>query len=78
MVKSVDPEIGDLGPDDLQAVAWFIEKEKWTNNGWTTKAGEGGSLDYEMAFAGAPDQEAVRVLRREINAGHFKGQHGQG
>ena len=69
MVKSVDPEIGDLGPDDLQAVAWFIEKEKWTNNGWTTKAGEGGSLDYEMAFAGAPDQEAVRVLRREINAG---------
>ena len=41
-VKSVIPEMGDLGPDDLQAVAWFMEKELWTKNGWTTKAGEGG------------------------------------
>ena len=69
IVKQYDPTIGDLGPDDLQAVAWFIEKENWTKNGWTSKAGEGGSLDYEMSLAGAADSEAVRGLRREINQG---------
>ena len=69
IVKRVAPKIGDLGPDDLQAVAWFIEKEKWTNNGWTSKAGEGGSLDYEMSLAGAPDPQAVKDLRRDINKG---------
>ena len=63
------PEVGNVGPDDLQAVAWFIEKENWTKNGWTTKAGEGGSLDYEMSLAGAPDQARVSELRRDINKG---------
>jgi len=70
MLKNVAPQIGDLGPDDLQAVAWFIEKENWTKNGWTTKAGEGGSLDYEMSLAGAADQQAVKDLRRDINTGY--------
>lgn len=69
IVKRVAPQVGNLGPDDLQAVAWFIEKEKWTNNGWTSKAGEGGSLDYEMSLAGAADQQAVKDLRRDINKG---------
>jgi len=69
IIKNVAPQIGDLGPDDLQAVAWFIEKEKWTNNGWTSKAGEGGSLDYEMSLAGAADPQAVKDLRRDINQG---------
>jgi hypothetical protein len=69
MIRSVSPELGDLGPDDLQAVAWFIEKERWTNNGWTTKAGEGGSLEYEMSLAGAPDQARIDELRRSINQG---------
>jgi hypothetical protein len=69
IIKSAAPQIGDLGPDDLQAVAWFIEKEKWTNNGWTTKAGEGGSLDYEMSLAGAADPQAIKDLRRDINKG---------
>ena len=68
IIKNIAPDIGDLGPDDLQAVAWFIEKEKWTNNGWTTKAGEGGSLDYEMSLAGAADQAGVNELRKGINA----------
>jgi hypothetical protein len=68
-VKSVIPEMGDLGPDDLQAVAWFMEKELWTKNGWTTKAGEGGSLEYEMSLAGGADQVRIDDLRREINAG---------
>jgi hypothetical protein len=68
-IKNVVPEMGNLGPDDLQAVAWFMEKERWTENGWTTKAGEGGSLDFEMSLAGAPSQERVYELRRAINAG---------
>jgi len=67
IIKNIAPAIGDLGPDDLQAVAWFIEKEKWTNNGWTTKAGEGGSLDYEMSLAGAADQGRISDLRKGIN-----------
>jgi len=67
IIKNIAPDIGDLGPDDLQAVAWFIEKEKWTNSGWTTKAGEGGSLDYEMSLAGAADQGRVSELRKGIN-----------
>jgi hypothetical protein len=67
IIKNIAPDIGDLGPDDLQAVAWFIEKEKWTNNGWTTKAGEGGSLDYEMSLAGAADQSRISDLRKGIN-----------
>jgi hypothetical protein len=69
IVKGVDPQIGDLGPDDLQAVVWFIEKENWAKNGWTTKAGEGGSLDYEMSLAGSPEQARVGELRQGINAG---------
>lgn len=69
IIKTIAPQIGDLGPDDLQAVAWFIEKERWTNNGWTTKAGEGGSLDYEMSLAGAADQQGVKDLRRDLNKG---------
>jgi hypothetical protein len=67
LLKAYDPIIGDVGPDDLQAIAWFIEKELWTKNKWTSKAGEGGSLDYEMSFAGAPDSEKVKSLRRDIN-----------
>lgn len=67
LLKAYDPIIGDIGPDDLQAIAWFIEKELWTKNKWTSKAGEGGSLDYEMSFAGAPDSEKVKSLRRDIN-----------
>jgi hypothetical protein len=68
IIKNIAPDIGDLGPDDLQAVAWFIEKERWTKNGWTSKAGEGGSLDYEMSFAGTADQARVSELRKGINA----------
>jgi len=68
-LKEFSPDIGDLGPDDLQAVVWFIEKEQWAKNGWTTKSGEGGSLDYEMSLAGSQSPERVAELRREVNAG---------
>mgnify|MGYP007073189376 CR=1 FL=1 len=68
IVKNYDSEIGDLGPDDLQAVAWFMEKEKWTKNGWTTKAGEGGSFDFEAGLAGSADPVEVNRLRSIINS----------
>jgi len=67
IIKEVNPELGDIGPDDLQAVVWFLEKEKWTKNGWTTKAGEGGSLDYESVYGGSANRERVAQLRSVIN-----------
>ena len=68
-VQRVNPDLGALGPDDLQAIAWFMEKERWAKNGWTTKSGEGGSLEYEMSLAGSQSPERVAELRREVNAG---------
>ncbi|WP_341713782.1 hypothetical protein [Erythrobacter sp.] len=68
LIKGYDESLGDLGPDDLQALVWFIEKEKWTKAGWTSKAGEGGSLDYEASLAGAADPEAVLEARRAATA----------
>ena len=68
-VQRVNPDLGALGPDDLQAIAWFMEKERWAKNGWTTKSGEGGSLEYEMSLAGSQLPERVAELRREVNAG---------
>ena len=62
-IKTVAPQIGNMGADDLQAVLWFLEKEIWTENKWTSKAGEGGSLDLEASYAGNPDQEGIKTLR---------------
>ena len=36
---------GDMEPSDLQALVWFAEKEFWTENNWTSEAGEGGSFE---------------------------------
>jgi hypothetical protein len=35
-------------PADLQALTWFIEKEHWTRNNWTSAAGEGGSFEQML------------------------------
>ena len=59
-----DPRFKDLGDDDLQAIAWFLEKEQWAKKGATTKAGEGGSLELEANFAGVSDREALKEQRR--------------
>jgi hypothetical protein len=69
IIRSIAPNLADMNPDDLQAVAWFIEKEKWATNGWTTKAGEGGSFEFEASLAGAADPANVSALRRQINQG---------
>lgn len=68
IIKNYDTDLGDLGPDDLQALVWFLEKEKWAKNNWTTKAGEGGSLDFEAGLAGAADPAAVLEARRTATA----------
>lgn len=39
----------DITPMDIQALTWFIEKEHWTKNNWTIKAGEGESFEDEMS-----------------------------
>ena len=59
-----DPRFKDLGDDDLQAIAWFLEKETWGKKGYTTKSGEGGSLELEANFAGVSDREALKEQRR--------------
>jgi hypothetical protein len=37
-----------VAPPDLQAIAWFAEKELWGKKGWTTKTGEGGSFEENI------------------------------
>lgn len=71
IIRAVAPNLQDMNPDDLQAVAWFVEKERWTENGWTNKAGEGGSFEFESSLAGAPDPELARETRRRTTA-NFK------
>ncbi len=39
----------DIAPPDLQAVAWFTEKELWGSKGWTSTTGEGGSFEERIA-----------------------------
>lgn len=37
-----------VAPPDLQAIAWFAEKELWGQNSWTTVTGEGGSFEEQI------------------------------
>jgi hypothetical protein len=39
----------NVTPPDLQAIAWFAEKELWGTKGWTTKTGEGGSFEENIS-----------------------------
>lgn len=68
IVADFDPELGAVGDDDLQAIVWFMEKERWTENGWTTKAGEGGSFDAEASVAGVSDRMQLSALRKQAEA----------
>lgn len=38
----------NITPPDLQAIAWFAEKELWGEKGWTTVTGEGGSFEENL------------------------------
>lgn len=59
-----DKLLSKVNDDDLQAIVWFLEKEVWTKNNWTTAAGEGGSFEYEADLTGQRDQARIRELRR--------------
>jgi hypothetical protein len=65
---SKHPELAKLNDDDLQALVWFIEKEIWTINNWTTVAGEGGSFELEANLTGTSKQSRVTELRVMVNA----------
>jgi Serine/Threonine/Tyrosine Kinase found in polyvalent proteins len=58
--------LANINPDDLQAVVWFVEKELWARNNWTTE--EGGSFEFEADLAGIGDQQRVRELRKVIDS----------
>jgi hypothetical protein len=45
--KSGIEDLKDLTAPDLQAIVWFLEKEIWAENNWTSKTGEGGSFETE-------------------------------
>lgn len=83
--KDLEPYLKPLGyndvtPMDLQALTWFIEKEHWGKNNWTTKAGEGGSFEDEMQkfkterwqaghsiqTTSPPSDEAMAAARKQI------------
>ena len=63
-----DPTLAGINDDDLQALVWFIEKELWTVNNWTSVAGEGGSFELEANLTGPADQARVVELRRIIDS----------
>lgn len=56
-------DLSTIQDDDLQAVAWFIEKEIWSQNGWTTTEGQGGSFETEADFEGNPLKSVIKELR---------------
>jgi hypothetical protein len=60
--------LAGINDDDLQALVWFIEKEIWTKNNWTSAAGEGGSFEFEADLAGVADRDRVNELRREADS----------
>ena len=63
-----DNALATINADDLQAVVWFIEKEVWTVNNWTSVAGEGGSFELEANLTGTAKQDRVRELRKIIDS----------
>lgn len=67
-VLSKVPELAKINDDDLQALVWFVEKELWTINDWTSTAGEGGSFELEASLTGTNRQEWVKGLRRILDA----------
>jgi hypothetical protein len=65
---NTDPVLAKTNDDDLQAVVWFIEKEVWTVNDWTSAAGEGGSFELEANLTGTSQQARVKELRSIIDS----------
>ena len=61
---ATDKNLATVNDDDLQAIVWFLEKEIWTRNNWTSAAGEGGSFEFEADLTGSARQARITELRR--------------
>lgn len=61
-------DLAEINDDDLQALVWFIEKEIWTRNNWTSAAGEDGSFEFESDMTGNAQQERIREARRVLKS----------
>lgn len=61
---ATDKNLATVNDDDLQAIVWFLEKEIWTRNNWTSAAGEGGSFEFEADLTGSAQQTRITELRR--------------
>ncbi len=61
-------KLRDINDDDLQALVWFLEKERWTTNNWTNAAGEGGSFEHEASLTGSSKQDRIAKLREIISS----------
>jgi hypothetical protein len=59
-----DPVLAGVNDDDLQAIVWFLEKEHWTANDWTSVSGEGGSFEYEADLTGSRQLKRIEALRK--------------
>ena len=59
-------DMGKMEPRDIQAIAWFLEKNRWDKGGWTSEAG--GNYSDELQFAGQTDQARVKKLRSIIGS----------
>ena len=63
-----EDRLANINDDDLQAVVWFLEKEVWTKNNWTSAAGEGGSFEYEADLTGQRDLAELTKLRKIMDS----------
>ena len=63
LFKDSPEKFTPLDPRDVQALQWFIEKDNWTQKGWTSKTGEGGS--FEQMLDADPVQSVFLGLSRE-------------
>lgn len=62
----INDELGlSLEPRDLQALQWFAEKDHWTQKGWTSTTGEGGSFETQMDAD--PTESMFLGISREQN-----------
>lgn len=52
-----------MEPDELQAVAWFMEKERWFKNGWTSN--KDGSFEQQLDYLN-PQRYQAGVSATEV------------
>jgi hypothetical protein len=72
----------DMNPDDLQAIAWFNEKDKWEKKGWTKSETAASKSSFDDAFhiffpegeSPRSFEEAQKIIRDERAARKARGE----